>query len=91
VLRLRSVAGSMNGAFATDLMFGQLLQLGYVDQRASRRLRCNLGGTPVPMDGQDMLIPDGSGNRRVLGEFLGNQAVQPAASRSMFAAQCRTT
>ena len=91
VLRLRSVAGSMNGAFATDLTFGQLLQLGYVDQRASRRLRCNLGGTPAPMDGQDMLIPDGSGNRRVLGEFLGEQAVQPASSRSIFAAQCRTT
>ena len=88
ILRLRSVAGSLNGAFATDLTFGQLFQLGYVDQRASSRLRCNLGGTPAPMDGQDMLIPDGAGNRRVLGEFLGNQAVQPPASRSMFAAQC---
>ncbi|MSO48128.1 MAG: LytR family transcriptional regulator [Thermoleophilia bacterium] len=88
ILRLRAVAGSINGAFATDLTFAQLFELVYVDQRASRRLRCNLGGTPAPLDGQDMLIPDGSGNRRVLGEFLGNQAVQPAASRSMFAAQC---
>ena len=48
-------------------------------------------GTPAPLDGQDVLIPDGAGNRRVLGEFLGNAAVQPAASRSIFAAQCRTT
>jgi hypothetical protein len=40
------------------------------------------------LDGQDVLIPDGSGNRRVLGEFLGEQAIQPPASRSMFAAQC---
>ncbi|MGI9116059.1 MAG: LCP family protein [Gaiellales bacterium] len=89
LLRLRTVATSLGGAFATDLSLWQMLQLGYLDARASTRLRCNLGGTPAPLDGQDMLIPDGAGNRRVLGEFLGNQAVQPPASRSMFAAQCR--
>ncbi len=88
ILRLRTVAGAMGGAFATDLSLAQLAQLGWVDKRASRRLRCNLGGSPAPLDGEDVLIPDGSGNRRVLGEFLGEQAVQPAASRSMFAAQC---
>ncbi len=89
-LRLRTVAGAMGTAFATDLTMTALFELAYVDQRASRRLRCNLGGTPAALDGQDVLIPDGSGNRRVLGEFLGNQAVQPPASRSIFAAQCRT-
>ncbi len=91
LLRLRTVAGSLGGAFSTDLTMGQMLQLGYLDARASTRLRCNLGGSPAPLDGQDMLIPDGAGNRRVLGEFLGHQAVQPAASRSMFAAQCRVS
>ncbi len=89
VLRLRTVAGALGGAFATDLTLGEIGQLAWVDQRASRRLRCNLGGTPAPLDGQDVLIPDGAGNRRVLGEFLGEQAVQPAASRSIFAARCR--
>jgi LCP family protein required for cell wall assembly len=89
VLRLRTVAGALGGAFATDLTLGEIGQLAWVDQRASRRLRCNLGGTPAPLDGQDVLIPDGAGNRRVLGEFLGEQAVQPAASRSLFAARCR--
>ncbi|MGA0122084.1 MAG: LCP family protein, partial [Gaiellales bacterium] len=89
VLRLRPVAGALGGAFATDLTVGEIAQLAWVDQRASRRLRCNLGGTPAPLDGQDVLIPDGAGNRRVLGEFLGEQAVQPAASRSIFAARCR--
>ena len=63
----------------------------YSRHAASTRLRCTLGGSPAPLDGQDMLIPDGAGNRRVLGEFLGHQAVQPAASRSMFAAQCRVS
>jgi hypothetical protein len=90
LLRLRNVATSLGGAFATDLTLWQFLQLGYLDARASTKLRCNLGGTPAPLDGQDVLIPDGAGNRRVLGEFLGNAAVQPAASRSVFAAQCRT-
>jgi LCP family protein required for cell wall assembly len=90
LLRLRNVATSLGGTFATDLTLWQFLQLGYLDARASRKLRCNLGGTPAPLDGQDMLIPDGAGNRRVLGEFLGNAAVQPAASRSIFAAKCRT-
>ncbi len=89
ILRLRTVAGALGGAFATDLTLGEIAQLAWVDQRASRRLRCNLGGTPSALDGQDVLIPDGSGNRRVLGEFLGEQAVQPAASRSLFAARCR--
>lgn len=89
ILRLRTVAGALGGAFATDLSLGEIGQLAWVDQRASRRLRCNLGGTPTPLDGQDVLIPDGSGNRRVLGEFLGEQAVQPPASRSIFAARCR--
>jgi LCP family protein required for cell wall assembly len=89
LLRLRNVATSLGGAFATDLTLWQFLQLGYLDARASTKLRCNLGGTPAPLDGQDVLIPDGAGNRRVLGEFLGNAAVQPAASRSVFAAQCR--
>lgn len=91
LLRLRTVATALGGAFATDLTLWQMLQLGYLDARTSTRLRCNLGGTPAPLDGQDVLIPDGAGNRRVLGEFLGNAAVKPAASRSMFAAQCRTT
>lgn len=89
ILRLRTVAGALGGAFATDLSLGEIGQLAWVDQRASRRLRCNLGGTPSSLDGQDVLIPDGSGNRRVLGEFLGEQAVQPPASRSLFAARCR--
>ncbi len=88
VLRLRQVAGAMGGAFATDLTVTDLAQLAFVDRRASRRLRCNLGGTPAPLDGQDVLIPDGAGNRRVLGEFLGEQAVQPASSRAMFAPRC---
>ena len=91
LLRLRTVATALGGAFSTDLTLWQLTQLGYLDARAATRLRCNLGGTPAPLDGQDVLIPDGAGNRRVLGEFLGNAAVQPAASRSMFAAQCRVS
>ena len=90
LLRLRNVATSLKGAFATDLTLGQMLELGYLDARASTRLRCNLGGSPAPIGGQDVLIPDGAGNRRVLGEYLGRSAVQPPASRSMFAAQCRT-
>ena len=90
LLRLRNVATSLKGAFATDLTLVQMLELGYLDARASTRLRCNLGGTPATLDGQDVLISDGAGNRRVLAEFLGRSAVQPAASRSMFAAQCRT-
>jgi LCP family protein required for cell wall assembly len=90
LFRLRTVATSLGGAFATDLTLWQMLQLGYLDARSSTKLRCNLGGTPAPLDGQDVLIPDGAGNRRVLGEFLGAAAVQPAASRSMFAAQCHT-
>jgi LCP family protein required for cell wall assembly len=89
LLRLRNVATSLKGAFATDLSLVQLLEYGYLDARASTRLRCNLGGSPAVLDGQDVLIPDGAGNRRVLGEYLGRAAVQPAASRSMFAAQCR--
>ena len=89
-LRLRTVGGALGGAFATDLTLSEVLELGWVDQRTSRRLDCNLGGTPAPLDGQDMLIPDGAGNRRVLGEFLGDQAVQLPPTRSMFAAVCRT-
>ena len=89
ILRLRGVASSLNGNLATDLGLGQFLQLGYLDLRASTRLRCNLGGTPAPIDGQDVLIPDGSGNRRVIAEFLGKAPVVPATSRSMFAPQCR--
>ena len=89
ILRLRTVAGSLGGAIATDLTLGQILELGWVDQRSARRLRCNLGGTPAPLDEQDMLLPDGAGNHRVLAEFLGEQAIQPPASRSMFAAACR--
>jgi len=89
ILRLRTVGGALGGTVATDLTLSEIAQLGWVDQRASRRLRCNLGGSPAPLGGQDVLIPDGAGNRRVLGEFLGEQAVQPPASRSMFAAQCR--
>lgn len=88
LFRLRTVATSLGGAFSTDLSLWQMLQLAYLDARSSTKLRCNLGGTPAPLDGQDVLIPDGAGNRRVLGEFLGTAAVQPAASRSMFAAQC---
>lgn len=90
LLRLRNVATSLKGAFATDLSLAQMLEFGYLDARASTRLRCNLGGTPATLGGQDVLIPDGAGNRRVLGEFLGRSAVQPAASRSMYAAQCHT-
>ena len=88
LFRLRTVATSLGGAFSTDLSLWQMMQLAYLDARSSTKLRCNLGGTPAPLDGQDVLIPDGAGNRRVLGEFLGTAAVQPAASRSMFAAQC---
>ena len=88
LFRLRTVATSLGGAFSTDLSLWQMMQLAYLDARSSTKLRCNLGGTPAPLDGQDVLIPDGAGNRRVLGEFLGTAAVEPAASRSMFAAQC---
>jgi LCP family protein required for cell wall assembly len=88
ILRLRGVAGAVGEAAATDLSLGEIAQLAWVDRIASRRIRCNLGGTPAPLDGQDVLIPDGAGNRRVLGEFLGEQAIQPPASRSIFAARC---
>ncbi len=88
-LRLRAVGGALRGGISTDLTLTDLLALAWVDQRSSRRLRCNLGGTPAPLDGQDVLLPDGAGNRRVIGEFLGNQAVRPAPSRSGFAAVCR--
>mgnify|MGYP006284254477 FL=1 len=89
LLRLRNVATSLKGAFTTDLTLAQMLEYGYLDARASTRLRCNLGGTPAPIGGQDVLVPDGAGNRRVLAEYLGRSAVQPASSRSMFAAKCR--
>ena len=64
LLRLRNVATSLKGAFATDLTLAQLLEYGYLDARASTRLRCNLGGTPAPIGGQDVLVPDGAGKDR---------------------------
>lgn len=88
-LRFRQVAEATRGTLATDITLGELVPLAWVDRRSARRLRCNLGGTPAPLDGQDVLLPDGAGNRRVLGEFLGNQAVRSAPTRSGFAAVCR--
>ena len=89
--KLRSIGNEVMKPLATDLSANELLQLGWVQFRASTKLSCNLGGDlipPVPGVG-DVLDPTSAENVRVIAEALGKSAPQPVNRKiHPFAAAC---
>jgi LCP family protein required for cell wall assembly len=76
LLRLPFLADDLVAPLATDLSAGELMQLAWVNWRASNTLRCRLGGSPTSIGGESFLVGSEE-NRNVILMFLGSSAPQP--------------
>ena len=74
---LRTIGRHLADPIATDLTAGQLMQLGWIDFRARRRVVCTLGGSELRgPNGELLLQSDATGNRRVIDEALSRAALK---------------
>ena len=76
LVRMPVLADDIVEPLSTDLSASELIQLGWVNFRAGRTLRCRLGGTPTSIGGESALVPVEE-NRNVVLMFLGVAAPQP--------------
>ena len=69
-------AGKYVRPIATDLSAWQLVQLGWVYERAGRVLHCRLGGSPSSVGGESVIVPTQE-NIAVVHMVTGQSAPQP--------------
>jgi len=88
-VRLPFIGGDLVKPLTTDLSPGQLLQLGWVKFRAnsSRALHCRLGGEPLSIGGESVLIATEE-NTAAIAMFTGRSAPQPPPPGTTFGAGC---
>ena len=88
-LRLPFVGDSLAAPLATDLSAWELAQLGWVRFRADakRSLHCRLGGEPVTIGGESVLLGS-EDNVGVISMLLGRSAPLPPPKGTLYGAGC---
>ena len=85
--RMPFIGDELMRPLTTDLSAGEFMQLGLVQKRSNREIRCRLGGTPQSFGGGSYIAPDEERHRTLLA-FLGRSAPQPPLPGSAFGSGC---